>query len=171
MAPESEAAMQHRTLPSQDFPGEFSMPFPGPQPNINQRRTYMRAFCQWHYMRQNFESRERHERHSAQLHVAESLIEDGIPACRVSIFEWYVDQVFWLFWFDGLPDDELPRWPWPDPPTPKEGEGRSWTYECLKEEHQRKGYLTPADDDPNESEKIMSETALVADDTDVPPDV
>ncbi|KAM0561576.1 hypothetical protein ACHAPJ_002744 [Fusarium lateritium] len=98
MASANEVAMQHRTLPSQDFPGQFSMPFPGLQPTINQRREYMRTFCQWYYMGQDFESQEREERHGAQLCVAEVLIEAGITSCRVSYFEWRVDRLFWACW-------------------------------------------------------------------------
>ncbi|KAJ4256738.1 hypothetical protein NW762_008834 [Fusarium torreyae] len=106
MPPSNEAAMQHRTLPSQDFPGEFSMPFPGPQPTINHRRQYMRAFCQWYWMCQDFESRERETRQFAQLSVAEHFIETAITSCRVSLFEWATDQMFWLVGQDELHDED-----------------------------------------------------------------
>ncbi|KAG4259508.1 hypothetical protein FPRO04_08043 [Fusarium proliferatum] len=59
----------------------------------------------------------------------------------VSRFVWEVDKVFWNLWFLGLNSKSKPIWPWPQPPSEKNGEKPSTVFASLREDHLRDGKL------------------------------
>ncbi|CZR39055.1 uncharacterized protein FPRO_05753 [Fusarium proliferatum ET1] len=59
----------------------------------------------------------------------------------VSRFVWEVAKVFWNLWFLGLNSKSKPIWPWPQPPSEKNGEKPSTVFASLREDHLRDGKL------------------------------
>ncbi|KAF4453001.1 hypothetical protein F53441_4232 [Fusarium austroafricanum] len=159
---DDEVANQHFTLTSEYFTKKFDEPFPGLQPSLAQRRSYMRAFCQWYRWQPDFESVAAAVREKSTIVVSQLFLEKGFKNVRKSLFEWSVDRWVWISWFMDMTDAEKPLWPWVQPPKPEEGEGASPIFAKLKQEYDRKGSLVDEEAVEREKAAIVAKRAAEA---------
>ncbi|KAJ4136430.1 hypothetical protein NW768_004043 [Fusarium equiseti] len=92
--------------------GDFDLPWPGLYPTLGQRRTYIAAFMRWYLWLPDFEERQRKLREQAEQYATEIYISHKKEPQSSMEFEALVDWVVWRSWFNGLPEEQRPTWPW-----------------------------------------------------------
>jgi hypothetical protein len=78
-------------------------PFPGPEPDIEQRRTYVEAFLSQCFPRENTEDARKLLCKDATIIAAKPLIQGRITISTVARFAWEVNKVFWDLWCEYRP--------------------------------------------------------------------
>ncbi|KAF5689666.1 hypothetical protein FDENT_4310 [Fusarium denticulatum] len=116
-------------------------PFPGAEPDVKQRRDYVERHLSHNFPRENNPKARRVLHKYATIIAAKLLINGDIETTTASRFAWKVDKVFWGLWLITLPLNLKPDWPWPQPPSQKNGEPVSTVFASLREDHLRDGKL------------------------------
>ncbi|KAF5581190.1 hypothetical protein FPCIR_10290 [Fusarium pseudocircinatum] len=114
-------------------------PFPGAEPDMKQRRDYAEGFLSQCYPIAAMQEASKVLRKDATIIAAKLIIKEGTETITVSRFAWQVDKVFWDLWLYG--HHEKPDWPWPQPPSRKNGEQLSTVFDSLLEDYDRDGEL------------------------------
>ncbi|KAF5622811.1 uncharacterized protein FTJAE_10790 [Fusarium tjaetaba] len=116
-------------------------PFPGAEPDIKQRRDYVERLLSHNFPRENNKEARKVLHKYATIIAAKLLINGDIETTTVSRFAWKVDKVFWDLWLAAVLPRSKPDWPWPQPPSQKNGEPLSTVFAALREDHLYDGYL------------------------------
>ncbi|KAF5578109.1 hypothetical protein FPANT_10133 [Fusarium pseudoanthophilum] len=116
-------------------------PFPGAEPDIKQRRDYVERLLSHNFPRENNREARKVLHKYATIIAAKLLIGGDIETTTVSRFAWKVDKVFWDLWLKTVPLRSKPDWPWPQPPSQKNGEPLSTVFAALRDDHLYDGHL------------------------------